>query len=88
MTSTPTTTASNTKVKPKVGFWLQIQSLLNTINHVFILLIGVYVTLLARSLNFQDTAMHMFMTVIGVSKPAKSEIMYLFCYTSLFAVGE
>ncbi|KNC22746.1 hypothetical protein FF38_04103 [Lucilia cuprina] len=62
---TTTTTKSNAKDKPKVAFWLQIQSLLNTINHVFILLIGVYVTLLARSLDFQDTAMHMFMTVIG-----------------------
>lgn len=58
---------SDSETKPKAGIWLQIQSLLNTINHVLIVLIGVYVTLLARSLNFQDTAMHMFMTVIGVS---------------------
>ncbi|TMW54490.1 hypothetical protein DOY81_000482 [Sarcophaga bullata] len=57
------TTDNNTKTK--VAFWPQIQSLLNTINHIFILLVGVYITLLARSLNFQDTAMHMFMTVIG-----------------------
>ncbi|XP_037819993.1 LOW QUALITY PROTEIN: cytochrome b561 domain-containing protein 2 [Lucilia sericata] len=62
---TTATTKSNAKEKPKVAFWSQIQSLLNTINHIFILLIGVYVTLLARSLDFQDTAMHMFMTVIG-----------------------
>lgn len=63
-----------TKDKPKVAFWAQIQSILNTINHVFILLIGIYVTLLARSLNFQDTAMHMFMAVIGVSKPGKCKV--------------
>lgn len=65
--STTTKAKMATSKKAKVAFWPQIQSLLNTINHVFILLVGVYITLLARSLNFQDTAMHMFMTVIGVS---------------------
>lgn len=58
----------SSKSKPKLALWPQIQSLLNTINHVLILLIGVFITLLGRSLNFQDTAMHMFLTTIGVSK--------------------
>ncbi|KAH8405099.1 hypothetical protein KR222_001316, partial [Zaprionus bogoriensis] len=45
--------------------WLQIQSILNSINHMFIFLVGAFFFVLARSLNFQDTAMHMFMTGIG-----------------------
>lgn len=55
------------KPKPKAAIWPQIQSILNTINHTLIIMIAAFVTLLARSLSFQDTAMHMFLTVIGVS---------------------
>lgn len=73
----PPNTASSSPAKQNVAFWAQIQSILNTINHVFILLIGVYITLLARSLQFQDTAMHMFMTTIGVSLFEQSEQVFL-----------
>ncbi|EDW75656.1 uncharacterized protein Dwil_GK23711 [Drosophila willistoni] len=45
--------------------WLQIQSLLNTINHILIFLVAVFFFVLARSLEFKDTAMHMFLTGIG-----------------------
>ncbi|XP_067620258.1 transmembrane reductase CYB561D2 [Eurosta solidaginis] len=58
----PETVTAN---RPALSIWLQIQSLLNTINHILIGLIAIYITALARSLNFQDTAMHAFLTVIG-----------------------
>ncbi|XP_020810299.1 cytochrome b561 domain-containing protein 2 [Drosophila serrata] len=45
--------------------WLQIQSLLNSINHILIFLVAAFFFVLARSLDFKDTAMHMFMTGIG-----------------------
>ncbi|XP_017954437.1 cytochrome b561 domain-containing protein 2 [Drosophila navojoa] len=44
---------------------LQIQSLLNSINHMLIFVVGAFFFTLARSLEFQDTAMHMFMTGVG-----------------------
>lgn len=47
--------------------WLQIQSLLNSINHMLIFLVAVFFFVLARSLDFKDTAMHMFLTGTGVS---------------------
>lgn len=52
---------------PAANSWLQIQSILNSINHMLIFLVAAFFFVLARSLNFQDTAMHMFMTGIGVS---------------------
>ncbi|XP_037958256.1 uncharacterized protein LOC119687821 [Teleopsis dalmanni] len=45
--------------------WIKIQSLLNTINHIFIGLVGIYITVLGKNLDFKDTAMHAFMTTIG-----------------------
>ncbi|XP_017117006.1 uncharacterized protein LOC108138939 [Drosophila elegans] len=45
--------------------WLQIQSLLISVNHMLIFLVAAFFFVLARSLEFQDTAMHMFMTGIG-----------------------
>ena len=75
--STKSTAKMTDNNKPKVAFWPQMQSLLNTINHIFILLVGVYITLLARSLNFQDTAMHMFLTVVGVSSKRGNSVMCL-----------
>lgn len=54
-------------LSPAASSWLQIQSILNSINHMLIFLVAAFFFVLARSLNFQDTAMHMFMTGIGVS---------------------
>ncbi|XP_030562090.1 cytochrome b561 domain-containing protein 2 [Drosophila novamexicana] len=54
-----------TKLSPMSSAWLQIQSILNSINHMLIFLVAVFFFTLARSLDFQDTAMHMFMTGIG-----------------------
>jgi len=51
----------------KATAWLQIQSLLNSINHMLIFLVAAFFFLLARSLEFKDTAMHMLMTGTGVS---------------------
>ncbi|EDV32028.1 uncharacterized protein Dana_GF15625, isoform C [Drosophila ananassae] len=45
--------------------WLQIQSLLNSINHILIFLVAVFYFILARSLEFKDTAMHMFLCGTG-----------------------
>ncbi|XP_036321656.1 cytochrome b561 domain-containing protein 2 [Rhagoletis pomonella] len=65
---------SNTKVtnseaasigRTLLSIWLQIQSILNSINHILIGLIAIYFTALGRSLNFQNTAMHALLTVIG-----------------------
>lgn len=52
----------------KSGTWATIQSILNTLNHTLIIFVAIFVTLLARSLDFKDTAMHMFLTVVGVSR--------------------
>ncbi|ALC38020.1 CG10165 [Drosophila busckii] len=49
----------------KNSAWLQIQSILNSINHMLILLVAVFFFVLARSLDFKDTAMHMFLTGTG-----------------------
>ncbi|XP_019848011.2 transmembrane reductase CYB561D2 [Bactrocera dorsalis] len=57
--------ATSSSGKAFHSIWLQLQSLLNTINHILIALVGLYFTVLGRSLNFQDTAMHAFLTVIG-----------------------
>lgn len=54
-------------LSPAAYSWLHIQSILNSINHMLIFLVAAFFFVLARSLNFQDTAMHMFMTGIGVS---------------------
>ncbi|XP_073821653.1 transmembrane reductase CYB561D2 isoform X2 [Musca autumnalis] len=51
--------------KPKTCIWVTIQKILNTVNHTLIIFIAIFVTLLARSLEFKDTAMHMFLTVVG-----------------------
>ncbi|BFF94303.1 cytochrome b561 domain-containing protein 2 [Drosophila madeirensis] len=45
--------------------WLQIQSLLNSINHMLIFLVATFFFVLARSLDFKETAMHMFLTGVG-----------------------
>ncbi|XP_062120877.1 transmembrane reductase CYB561D2 [Drosophila sulfurigaster albostrigata] len=45
--------------------WLQIQSILNSVNHILIFLVAAFFFVLAKSLDFKDTAMHMFMTGIG-----------------------
>ncbi|XP_011181122.2 uncharacterized protein LOC105211416 [Zeugodacus cucurbitae] len=57
--------AQSASRKAPFSIWLQIQSLLNTINHILIALIGIYITALGRSLDFQNTAMHAFLTTIG-----------------------
>ncbi|XP_017070004.1 uncharacterized protein LOC108107123 [Drosophila eugracilis] len=49
----------------KATAWLQIQSLLSSVNHMLIFLVAAFFFVLARSLEFKDTAMHMFMTGIG-----------------------
>ncbi|XP_011293012.1 transmembrane reductase CYB561D2 isoform X2 [Musca domestica] len=49
----------------KSGTWATIQSILNTLNHTLIIFVAIFVTLLARSLDFKDTAMHMFLAVVG-----------------------
>uniref|UniRef100_A0A1A9V7B7 ascorbate ferrireductase (transmembrane) n=1 Tax=Glossina austeni TaxID=7395 RepID=A0A1A9V7B7_GLOAU len=69
---------SNTKI-----IWQQIQSLLNTINHVLIGLVGIYTTLLAKSLNFQDTALHMFLTIIGIHVSVAEALMSHYPYNPL-----
>uniref|UniRef100_A0A1A9W6W2 ascorbate ferrireductase (transmembrane) n=1 Tax=Glossina brevipalpis TaxID=37001 RepID=A0A1A9W6W2_9MUSC len=63
--------------------WQQIQSLLNAINHILIGLIGIYATLLAKSLNFQDTALHMFLTVIGIHVLIAEALMSHYPYNPL-----
>ncbi|KAI9577998.1 cytochrome b561 domain-containing protein 2 [Glossina fuscipes] len=63
--------------------WQQIQSLVNTINHVLIGLIGIYTTLLAKSLNFQDTALHMFLTIIGIHVLGAEALMSHYPYNPL-----
>jgi len=50
----------------RASSWLQIQSILNSINHMLIFLVAAFFFVLAKSFDFQDTAMHMFMTGIGV----------------------
>lgn len=66
-------------LSPAASSWLQIQSILNSINHMLIFLVATFFFVLARSLNFQDTAMHMFMTGIGVSIGVYSQIVVLNC---------
>ncbi|XP_030376804.1 cytochrome b561 domain-containing protein 2 [Scaptodrosophila lebanonensis] len=44
---------------------LSVQQLLNSINHLLIFLVACFFFVLARSLDFKDTAMHMFMVGIG-----------------------
>ncbi|KAM8714961.1 hypothetical protein ACLKA7_002070 [Drosophila subpalustris] len=45
--------------------WLQIQSILNSVNHIFIFLVAAFFFVMAKRFDFQDTAMHMFMTGTG-----------------------
>ncbi|XP_053957992.1 uncharacterized protein LOC128863088 [Anastrepha ludens] len=60
-----TSAGAPTSGRAPFSIWLQIQSLLNSINHILIGLIALYFTALGRSLNFQNTAMHAFLTIIG-----------------------
>lgn len=73
--------ATSSSERAPFSLWLQIQSLLNTINHILIALIAVYITALGRSLDFQNTAMHAFLTTIGVCRSPQLQI-----YCSNFAV--
>ncbi|XP_061400274.1 transmembrane reductase CYB561D2 [Musca vetustissima] len=57
--------AASKPKNPKAGTWSTIQTILNTVNHTLIIFIAIFVTLLARSLEFKNTAMHMFLTVVG-----------------------
>ena len=67
-TGAPAAAATSSSRRAPYSIWLQLQSLLNTINHILIALIGVYFTALGRSLDFQNTAMHAFLTTIGVRR--------------------
>ncbi|XP_075149617.1 transmembrane reductase CYB561D2 [Haematobia irritans] len=71
------------KPKQKPAIWPQIQSILNTVNHILIVLIAVFVTLLARNLDFKDTAMHMFLTVIGWHFLAAEALMSHYAYNPI-----
>lgn len=48
--------------------WKQLQSLLNTVNHILIIFVATYMTALCRSLNFVGTARHAFLGTIGVGR--------------------
>ncbi|XP_013097300.1 uncharacterized protein LOC106080452 [Stomoxys calcitrans] len=75
--------SSGAKTKQNPAIWPQIQSILNTINHVLIILIAVFVTILARSLDFKDTAIHMFLTVIGWNFLAAEALMSHYAYNPI-----
>ncbi|XP_055901826.1 uncharacterized protein LOC129938354 [Eupeodes corollae] len=55
--------------------WKQLQLLLNTVNHILIGFVVVYMTFLAKSLSFSDTSLHALVSTIGFHLLAAEAMM-------------